>query len=118
MLATLPPTCTISGMVTSNLKRRHQTWYARLTVPPALRARLDGRTEYVRSLKTRDLREANQLKHRVLAELRNRDRNLAIGEMISHLGCCSFRDARQCKTQGNTCRRASRLRLRINAQFL
>lgn len=54
----------------TNLKQRHQTWYARLTVPPSLRAAV-GKSEIVRSLKTRDLREANRLKHRVLADLQS-----------------------------------------------
>jgi hypothetical protein len=53
---------------TSNLKRRHQTWYARVAVPRSLRATV-GRAEILQSLKTRDLREANRRKHRVLAEI-------------------------------------------------
>lgn len=56
-------------MDATHLKRRHQTWYVRLAVPPELQKRL-GRTEIVRSLRTRDLREANRRKHRVLAELK------------------------------------------------
>ena len=55
-------------METTNLKRRGLTWYARLVIPPSQRAAL-GRSEVVRSLKTRDLREANRLKHRALAEM-------------------------------------------------
>jgi integrase len=55
-------------METSNLKRRHQTWFARVAVPRSLRA-VVGRAEILRSLKTRDLREANRRKHRVLAEI-------------------------------------------------
>ena len=47
-------------MDTTHLKRRHQTWYARLAVPPSLRAAI-GKSEIVRSLHTRDLREANRL---------------------------------------------------------
>jgi integrase len=57
-------------MDTTHLKKRAQTWYARLAVPPSLQP-LIGKTEIVRSLKTRDLREANQKKHRVLADLRD-----------------------------------------------
>jgi len=53
---------------TSNLKRRHQTWFARVAVPRPLRAAL-GRSEIIRTLKTRDLKEANRRKHRVLAEI-------------------------------------------------
>jgi len=55
-------------MDTANLKLRGHTWYARLTVPPSQREAA-GRSEIVRSLKTRDLREANRLKHRALAEM-------------------------------------------------
>jgi len=55
-------------METTNLKRRGLTWYARLFVPPSQRVAV-GRSEIVRSLKTRDLREANRLKHRALAEM-------------------------------------------------
>lgn len=56
-------------MDATHLKRRHQTWYVRLAVPPTLQKRL-GRAEIVRSLRTRDLREANRRKHRVLSELK------------------------------------------------
>ncbi len=50
---------------TQNLKLRSRTWYARLSVPLPLQPVI-GRTELVRSLKTRDLREANRLKYRAL----------------------------------------------------
>jgi integrase len=53
---------------TAHLKKRRQTWYARHTVPPSLQGVL-GRSEFVRTLKTRDLREANQRKHAVLAQM-------------------------------------------------
>ena len=55
---------------TTHLKKRRQTWYARHTVPPVLQGVL-GRSEFVRSLKTRDLREANQRKHAVLAQMQS-----------------------------------------------
>lgn len=55
-------------MDTAHLKRRGLTWYARLVIPPSQREAL-GRSEIVRSLKTRDLRDANRLKHRALAEM-------------------------------------------------
>lgn len=54
-----------------HLKRRSQGWYARLSVPVSLRAVL-GRDEWVQSLGTRDLREANRRKHAVLAELQSK----------------------------------------------
>jgi integrase len=53
------------------LKLRRQGWYARLSVPAALRGTL-GRGEWVQSLGTRDLREANRRKHAVLAELQRK----------------------------------------------
>jgi integrase len=56
---------------TRHLKRRRQGWYARLVVPEPLRAKL-GRREWVQSLGTRDLMEANRRKHAVLADLQRR----------------------------------------------
>src|ERR1044071_3332574 len=69
----VPMTCTMwpekrAHLDTKNLKRRHQTWYARVAVPPSLQSIL-GKAEIVRSLGTRDLREANRKKHRVLADI-------------------------------------------------
>jgi integrase len=55
-------------MDTQHLKQRGHTWYARLAIPTRLQ-RVFGKSEIVRSLKTRDLREANRRKHAVLAEL-------------------------------------------------
>lgn len=52
----------------TNLKKRGHSWYARLVIPPSMRASA-GKSELVRALGTRDLREANRLKHRVLTEL-------------------------------------------------
>ena len=57
-----------ASLDTTHLKKRRQTWYARHTIPPSLQGVL-GRSEFVRSLKTRDLREANQRKHAVLAQM-------------------------------------------------
>lgn len=51
-----------------NLKLRNSTWYARLKVPRSLRT-IVGKSEIVRSLHTRDLREANRLKHAQLADM-------------------------------------------------
>jgi len=50
----------------TQLKLRHGKWYARLTLSRPLRKAL-GRSEVLKSLGTRDLREANKLKHRALA---------------------------------------------------
>ena len=55
-------------MDTRNLKQRGLSWYARLRVPPSLQEAM-GRTELVRALGTRDLKEANRLKHAKLAEM-------------------------------------------------
>lgn len=51
-----------------HLKLRGHTWYARLAIPTKLQS-VFGKSEIVRSLKTRDLREAQRKKHAVLAEL-------------------------------------------------
>ncbi len=56
------------AMDRKNLKLRSYSWYARLKVPRSLRA-IVGKSEIVRALHTRDLREANRLKHAVLAEM-------------------------------------------------
>ncbi len=53
-----------------NLKLRSYSWYARLKVPRSLRA-IVGKSEIVKALHTRDLREANRLKHAALAEMHN-----------------------------------------------
>lgn len=53
-------------MDTLHLQRRHQTWYVVVEVPRDLRPFLGRRL--VRSLKTRDLKEARRLRHPVLAE--------------------------------------------------
>jgi hypothetical protein len=55
-------------VASSSLKLRGRTWFARLNVPKELQAAL-GRKEFLRTLKTRDLKEANKRKHAVLAEL-------------------------------------------------
>ena len=51
-----------------HLKLRNCSWYARVKVPRSLRA-IAGKSEIVRALHTRDLREANRLKHAVLAQM-------------------------------------------------
>jgi len=53
---------------TNNLKLRHRTWFARVRVPRSLH-KVIGRTELLRSLKTRDLSEARRRRHRVVAAL-------------------------------------------------
>jgi hypothetical protein len=51
-----------------NLKLRNCSWHARLKVPLSLQA-IVGKSELVRASHTRDLREANRLKHAVLAQM-------------------------------------------------
>jgi integrase len=57
-----------SPMVRTNLKRRGHTYYVRVAVPPELR-RVVGAEEVLRTLKTRDLAEANRRKHAAIATL-------------------------------------------------
>lgn len=54
---------------TTFLKRRFNTWYLRLVVPADLRA-VVGRASVEESLKTGDLRAANAIKFRRIAEIR------------------------------------------------
>lgn len=54
----------------ANLKRRYQTWYARLTIPKEVRGQFDGKAEFVESLKTDSLREAQRLVGPVLGRWR------------------------------------------------
>ena len=63
----------IPGTITmdrKNLKLRSHSWYARLKVPASLQA-IVRKSEIVKALHTRDLREANRLKHAALAEMHN-----------------------------------------------
>jgi integrase len=57
---------------TDYLKLRHRTWYVRVQIPQRLWAAAGGRREYVKSLKTGDLNEANRLKHAHVAVLQRR----------------------------------------------
>lgn len=54
--------------MTRNLLRQGHTWYARYVVPTKYR-KIVGRAQIVRTLKTRDLDEANKRKHGKLAEI-------------------------------------------------
>jgi integrase len=49
--------------LTDYLKRRGQTWYVRVQIPPDLWEPAGGKREYVKTLKTGDIQEANRLKH-------------------------------------------------------
>ena len=50
--------------------KKRQAYYARLQVPTHLRDKL-GRTEFVKSLKTKDIREADRRKHKPIAQWQN-----------------------------------------------
>lgn len=56
-------------MDTRYLKRRHQTWYVQIAVPPGLEE-VVGKKVVVQSLKTRDLSEARRLRWEVVNELK------------------------------------------------
>jgi integrase len=62
--------------LTDYLKQRHRTWYVRVQIPAHLWAAAGGRREFVKSLKTRDLNTANQLKHAHVAVFQSRIRAL------------------------------------------
>ena len=46
------------------LKLRGHTWYAQVSIPARLRKAARGKSEYIQSLKTSDLNEANRLQAR------------------------------------------------------
>ena len=52
---------------TDYLKRRGQTWYVRVQIPPHLWVAAGGKREYIKTLKTGDLNAANRLKHAFVA---------------------------------------------------
>ena len=86
--------CTIGGMDSEHLKLRGHTWYARLAIPHKLQATL-GKSELVVSLKTRDLREANRLKHRALAQMQQRLTEAVSNVVGGFLGRTNSDTARQ-----------------------
>jgi integrase len=64
--------------------KKRQTYYARLTIPSHLRTKL-GKTAFVQSLQTRDIREANIKKHVLLAQWKNLIRTADNGKPLSEL---------------------------------
>jgi integrase len=68
-------------MDTHNLKLRHRTWFARVSVPRNLRPLL-GKSEVLRSLKTRDLAEARRRRHRVVASINEELSRLAVSATL------------------------------------
>lgn len=71
---------------TQYLKKRHDTWFVRVPVPPPLRGRAYQGTkvppEFVRTLKTPSLAVANKIKHSYVAEFKARieDIRRALGD--------------------------------------
>jgi len=61
---------------TDFLKLRGRTYYVRVQIPARLWAAAAGKREYVKTLKTGDLREANKLKHAHVAVFQARIRAL------------------------------------------
>src|SRR6516162_2541187 len=63
--------------LTDYLKRRGHTYYVRVQIPKPLWPAAGGKREFVKSLKTRDLGRANQMKHAHVAVFQSRIRALA-----------------------------------------
>jgi hypothetical protein len=57
---------------TDYLKLRGRAWYVRVQIPPHLWGAAGGKREYVKTLKTGDLNEANRLKHAYVAAFKQR----------------------------------------------
>jgi integrase len=62
--------------LTDHLKLRGRTYYVRVQIPPRLWAAVGGKREFVKTLKTGDLHEANRLKHAHVAAFQARIRAL------------------------------------------
>ena len=59
---------------TDYLKLRGRTWFVRVQIPPHLMELLrEGKREYVKTLKTGDLNEANRLKHAIRRRVQTAD---------------------------------------------
>jgi integrase len=82
---------------TDYLKLRHSTWYVRVQIPRHLWAAAGGRREYVKSLKTADLHDANRRKHAFVAEFKRRlaalERQLTDPYAALYVKALEFRDA-------------------------
>ena len=65
---------------TDYLKRRGRTWFVRVQIPAHLWKAAGGRREYVKTLKTGDLNEANRLKHAHVAAFKRKIEALARGK--------------------------------------
>jgi integrase len=82
---------------TEHLKKRGHTWYVRVQIPPHLWGAAGGRREFVRTLKTRDVHEANRLKHSHVTEFKRRivalERERADPFAETRAAALAFRDA-------------------------
>jgi hypothetical protein len=58
--------------LTDYLKLRGRTWYVRVQIPPHLWAATGGKREFIKTLKTGDIHEANRLKHAHVAAYQSR----------------------------------------------
>jgi Phage integrase family/Phage integrase SAM-like domain len=65
---------------TDYLKRRGQTWFVRVQIPNHLWNAAGGKREYVKTLKTGDLHEANRLKHAHVAGFKRKIEALERGQ--------------------------------------
>src|SRR6516164_341763 len=54
------------------LKLRGRTFYVQVSIPPRLRKAAGGKSEYIKSLKTGELNEANKRKHPYIAAFKAR----------------------------------------------
>jgi integrase len=86
--------------LTDYLKLRGRTWYVRVQIPPHLWASAGGKREFVKTLKTRDLSEANRLKHAHVAAFHRRIKSLEQGDQSDPLAdlyekAIAWRDARE-----------------------
>lgn len=72
---------------TDYLKLRGRTYYVRVQIPPHLWKAAGGKREYIKTLKTGDLNEANRRKHPYIAAFTrqiaalDRDKPIALGEL-------------------------------------
>jgi integrase len=71
--------------LTDYLKLRGRTWYVRVQIPPHLWASAGSKREFVKTLKTRDLSEANRLKHAHVAAFQRRIKTLEQGQQSDPL---------------------------------
>jgi integrase len=62
--------------LTDYLKLRGRTWYVRVQIPPQLWTAAGGKREFIKTLRTADINEANRLKHAHVAAFQRRIKSL------------------------------------------